>query len=79
LRHMKTVNVRQLHEQTGKFVKLAADGQVVTVLMRGQPIAELRPLSGGARRQTLPDRATLLARYPKLAGDSGRFLEEDRS
>jgi antitoxin (DNA-binding transcriptional repressor) of toxin-antitoxin stability system len=76
---MKAVNVRQLHEKTGKIVKLAAEGQVVTVIMRGRPVAELRPIDAATRRQTLPDRDALLARYPKLAGDSGRFLEAERS
>jgi len=79
LSHMKHVNVRELHERTGSIVDLAAEGHVVTVVKRGRPVAELRPLGADARRRTLPDRAELLARYPKLRGDSGRFLEQDRS
>ena len=76
---MKQVNVRELHERTGAIVDLATKGRVVTIVKRGRPVAELRPLVDSAQRRTLPDRVTLLARYPKVRGDSGRFLEEDRS
>jgi len=76
---MKRVNVRELHERTGSIVDLAAEGHVVTVVKRGRPVAELRPIGAGRYRRTLPDRRELLARYPKLRGDSGRILEEDRS
>lgn len=73
---MKTVNVRELHQRTGALVELAAEGHVVLVLKRGVPLAELRPCSTGTTRKTLPDRREILARFPRLRGDSGRFLEE---
>ncbi len=76
---MKQVNVRRLHEQTGAIVDLAARGNVVTVVKRGRPVAELRPISTDEQAKTLPDRAALLAKYPQLPCDSGRFLEQDRS
>lgn len=76
---MKKVNIRQLHERTGRLVDLAAEGHVVTILRRGVPVAELRPARSSTAARTLPDRSELLARYPLLPGDSGRFLEEDRS
>ena len=53
---MKEVNVRELHQRTGAIVDLAAEGHVVTVIKRGRPVAELRPLGPGTRRRTLPDR-----------------------
>lgn len=76
---MKQVNVRELHERTGAMVDLAAEGHVVTIFKRGRAVAELRPLSKAERRKTMPDRTALLSKYPQLSGDSGRFLEEDRS
>jgi prevent-host-death family protein len=76
---MRSVNVRKLHERTGALVDLAAEGQVLIIVKRGKPVAELRPLDASTRRRTLPDRTNVLARYPELKGDSGRFLEEDRS
>ena len=76
---MKTVNVRELHERTGALVALAAEGHVLVVVKRGVPVAELRAISAATRRRTLPDRSAVLARFPVLRGDSGRFLEEERS
>ena len=76
---MKTVNIRQLHERTGALVDLAAEGHPIVILRRGVPVAELRTASASARHPTLPDRDALLARFPRLKGDSTRFLDEDRS
>lgn len=75
---MKTVNVRELHLRTGEVVDAAARGQVVTVVRRGVPVAEMRPIERSPAR-ALPDRTKLLAKFPRLRGDSGRFLETDRA
>lgn len=75
---MGTVNVRELHLRTGTVVDRVAAGEVVTIERRGAKVAELRPVLT-LKGRPLPDRTKLLARYPKLPGDSGRFLEEDRS
>ncbi len=75
---MGTVNVRELHLKTGTIVDRVAAGEVVTIERRGAKVAELRPVPA-LKGRPLPDRSKLLARYPELAGDSGRFLEEDRS
>jgi antitoxin (DNA-binding transcriptional repressor) of toxin-antitoxin stability system len=75
---MRTVNVRELHLRTGAIVDRVAAGEIVTVERRGAKVAELRPVSDPAARP-LPDRTLLLARFPKLRGDSGSFLEQDRS
>ncbi len=76
---MRTVNIRELHEHTGSLVDLAAEGHPILILRRGIAIAELHPSSSAAHRRVLPDRTKLLASYPLLEGDSGRFLEEERS
>ncbi len=77
-RHMKSVNVRDLHLRTGAIVDLAARGQVVRVVRRGVAVADLRPIAEHPSKP-LPDRTKALAKFPKLTGDSGRFLEQDRS
>ena len=76
---MQIVNVRQLHERTGAIVDLVAEGNVVVVIKRGRRVAELRPPGRASHDRTLPDRAALLARFPHLRADSGRYLEQDRS
>jgi len=38
----------------------------------------LRPLSGSGEATKAPDLSEVWARMPRVSGDSGRFLEEDR-
>lgn len=76
---MRKVNIRELHEKTGATVDLAAEGHVVLITRRGVPVAEMRPPTRPCTLRSLPDRRELLARFPEVATDSGRFLEEERS
>ena len=64
--------------RTGAIVELAARGETVTVIRRGVAIAQLGPAKARVA-PPLPDREKILARFPRVKGDSGRFLEEDRS
>ncbi|MFZ0595047.1 MAG: type II toxin-antitoxin system prevent-host-death family antitoxin [Bryobacteraceae bacterium] len=75
---MKTASVRDLHIRTSELVREAAEGAVILIERRGEPVAELRPISKKRGRPRLPDMADLWQRFPRVAGDSGRFLEEDR-
>jgi len=74
---MRTVNVRTLHERTGEIVDLAGRGQVIVIVRRGVPVAELSPIAARPA-PPLPDREKILARYPKLSGDSTDYVSDDR-
>jgi len=75
---MKTASIRALHIRTSELVREAADGTVITIERRGEPVAELRPISKKRAKPDLPDMTDLWRRFPSVTGDSGRFLEEDR-
>ena len=75
---MKTASIRDLHIRTSELVRDAASGVVITIERRGEPVAELRPVSKKPAGPRLPDLGALWRRFPSVAGDSGRFLEEDR-
>lgn len=75
---MKKASIRDLHIRTSELVREAADGAVILIERRGEPVAELRPISKGLARPRLPEMSDLWRRFPSVAGDSGRFLEEDR-
>lgn len=75
---MKTASIRDLHIRTSELVRAAADGTVIVIERRGEPVAELRPLSKKRAKPRLPDLSDIWQRFPSVAGDSGRFLEEDR-
>jgi hypothetical protein len=45
---------------------------------RGKPAAELRPRPRKASKIQFPDLSRIWRTFPQLAGDSARFIEEDR-
>jgi len=77
---MKSISIRELHMHTGKWVREAASSHdAVVVLDRGRPTARLVPFEAPAatpfsKRKLVPGFADL----PRVEGDSGRLLEEDR-
>ena len=60
------------------MLREAAAGTVIIIERRGEPVAELRPLSKPRKRVKLPDMSGIWDTFPQVPGDSGRFLEEDR-
>ncbi len=74
---MKKASIRDLHIRTSELVREAADGAVILIERRGEPVAELRPIAK-KRSKRLPDLSEVWDRFPAVITDSGRFLEEDR-
>jgi len=77
--NMTRTNVRNLHLNTSAIIKQVAAGQVFVIEKQGVVVAELRPPQSLPRTRRLPDREAFLAKFPRVALDSGRILEEDRS
>lgn len=75
---MRKASIRDLHIRTSELVREASEGTVIRIERRGEPVAELRPLSQKASKSTLPDLSEVWNRLPQVRTDSGRFLEEDR-
>ncbi len=75
---MKTASIRDLHIRTSELVREAAGGTVILIERRGEPVAELRPISKKRAGPNLPDMTDVWNRFPSVSTDSGRFLEEDR-
>lgn len=75
---MKKASIRDLHIRTSELVREAADGTVILIERRGEPVAELRPISKKRTETKLPDLTDIWRRFPSVPGDSGSFLEEDR-
>ncbi len=73
---MRKASIRDLHIHTSELVREASDGAVIVIERRGEPVAELRPLSN--KKVALPDMKNFWKEFPEVSGDSGRFLEEDR-
>lgn len=81
---MRKTSVRELHINTSELVREAAEGGVIVIERRGEPVAELRPIS--SRSQMPADKKALIFasmqkvwnRMPQV-GDSTKILEEDRN
>ena len=80
---MRKTSVRELHIRTSELVREAAEGSVIVIERRGEPVAELRPLTAplrmpAARKARIFDSMReVWAGMPEV-GDSAVIVEEDR-
>ena len=74
---MKRTSVRDLHIRTSELVRDAAGGAVIVIERRGEPVAELRPISK-KKKVGLPRLTELWAKLPLLSSDSTDIISEDR-
>jgi len=80
---MRKASVRELHIHTSEFVREAAEGGVILIERRGEPVAELRPISAPPRMpaaekaRIFDSMREIWERMPQV-GDSARIVEEDR-
>ena len=81
---MRKTSVRELHIHTSELVREAAKGDVNVIERRGEPVAELRPLTDPPRMpahkkaRIFPSMQRIWDRMPQVS-DSTKILEEDRS
>lgn len=75
---MKKASVRDLHIRTSELVREAAGGAIIIIERRGEPVAELRPRGKVGPKPKLPNMTRFWTKFPKVRGDSGAFLEQDR-
>ena len=75
---MGTISVEDLHEQTGQFVGLAAQEDIV-VVQRGQPLAILKRFPDAVQWQRHWEaREQKLATLPRIDVDSTEYVSQDR-
>jgi prevent-host-death family protein len=80
---MRKTSVRELHIRTSELVREAAEGGVIVIERRGEPVAELRPISSpvsmpaGRKALIFDSMREIWARMPQV-GDSTKIIEEDR-
>jgi len=84
MKHMRKASVRDLHIRTSELVREAAEGSIITIERRGEPIAELRPLTA-VPRMPAAQKAKIFASMQRIWNrmpqfdDSTRIVSEDRS
>lgn len=81
---MRKTSVRELHIHTSKLVREAAEGGIIVIERRGEPVAELRPLTtpvrmaAGKKAQIFTSMRKIWARMPQVS-DSTKILDDDRN
>jgi prevent-host-death family protein len=81
---MRKTSVRELHIHTSELVREAADGGIIVIERRGEPVAELRPITSPLRMpadkkaRIFASMRKIWARMPQVS-DSTKIIEEDRS
>jgi antitoxin (DNA-binding transcriptional repressor) of toxin-antitoxin stability system len=75
---MRKASIRDLHIRTSELVRDAGNGETIVIERRGEPVAELRPLTKRPKKVKLPDMSRFWNEFPQVPGDSTRFIEEDR-
>ena len=81
---MRKTSVRELHIHTSELVREAEEGRIIVIERRGEPVAELRPLTAPQRvdsrkkAQIFASMRRVWARMPQVS-DSTAILEEDRN
>ena len=76
---MKKASIRDLHIRTSELVREAAGGAVIVIERRGEPVAELRPVTPAKRRSPrFPDMTEFWRAMPKVKIDSTQSISEDR-
>ena len=74
---MRKASVRDLRIHTSKLLREASAGEIITIESRGEPIAELHPVTR-KKQPPLPDMSDIWEKYPQLEGDSTQYIGEDR-
>jgi antitoxin (DNA-binding transcriptional repressor) of toxin-antitoxin stability system len=81
---MRRTSVRELHIHTSKLVREAAEGSTIVIERRGEPVAELRPLTAPPRMEAakkakiFTSMRRIWAKMPQVS-DSGKIVEDDRN
>ena len=81
---MRKISISELHTHTSELVREAAEGRTIVIERRGEPVAELGPITtpprmpAGKKARIFTSMRKIWARMPQV-GDSTKILEEDRS
>ena len=75
---MKTITIRELHLETGRWVRQAATGGGIVVTDRGREVATLRPFDVSTTGRPLPNREAIIRKRSPVPIDSVVYQAESR-
>ena len=75
---MKSISLRELHLDTGRWVHRVADGDAMIVTDRGRPIATIQPYDASVGAPSLPNREARIRKRGRVQIDSVTFQSQMR-
>lgn len=75
---MVRINIRELHMETGRWVRRAASREPVVITSRGTPVAVLAPIGTLVPGKALPNRWKQIKKMRRIPVDSGVYVSEMR-
>jgi antitoxin (DNA-binding transcriptional repressor) of toxin-antitoxin stability system len=76
--HMKTISIRELHLETGRWVRHAASQGPIVVTDRGRRVAALQAFDDSVTGRPLPNRKAAIRKRSKVPVDSAVYQSEPR-
>lgn len=76
--HMARINIRELHMDTGRWVRRAANREPIVITSRGTPVAVLAPIDMLASGKALPNRLKQIKKMRRIPIDSVAYVSEMR-
>ena len=83
IEYMRKASIRDLRNHASELVREASEGETIVIERRGQPVAELRPLSQPQinkphKKPDFGDMLRIWDTFPQVPGDSTEYISEDR-
>jgi prevent-host-death family protein len=75
---MRKASIRDLRIRTSELIRDAENGEVIVIERRGQPVAQLCPLTRKPKKLKLPDMSRFWNEFPQIPGNSTQNISEDR-
>ena len=75
---MNRISIRELREDTERWVKLAASNEQIIITDGEQPIATLVPFYPAMVGKSLPDREAEIGQLSRIEVDSAVYISEMR-
>jgi len=75
---MKKISIRELHQDTERWVRRAANNEPIVITDRGMPVATLVPFNQSASGKSLPNRWEQIKKMKPIPADSAVYISEMR-
>jgi prevent-host-death family protein len=75
---MKKISIRELHLETGQWVRRAAKAEPVIITERGTPVATLMAFDRSVHGRSLPNRWAQIKKMRRIPVDSVVYISEMR-